>query len=305
MTQATFEKRYPHWNDRPKELGSASVDAKVLANAPFIIVTDRFSGPEVYCVDQSTYRKAKNAASREKARLLREAREERAKRLRVKANAAKQVEPWMLAELLARRPDDNAIQEAAKDLEMEIQKPKGAQYGWLDKAIRKLPEAQLQLLVIGLAIRAKAHELHTYQLSSAAEGKVRKKFAPGMAALKKRILEAAGVKDEKPKRGRSRARDVDEETDDIDDLVDAGEPLEDVDDELDGPQPAMDATDAVHALHTNTVAECVVCSCTDLEACEGGCSWLVVDREKRVGVCSSCAPNKKQAIKMLKETVAA
>lgn len=31
--------------------------------------------------------------------------------------------------------------------------------------------------------------------------------------------------------------------------------------------------------------QCFVCSCTDLEACPGGCSWSNKDRT----ICSSCA----------------
>ena len=48
------------------------------------------------------------------------------------------------------------------------------------------------------------------------------------------------------------------------------------------------------------IARCIGCGCTDLAACPGGCSWLVVDRARRtggattakssgaLGVCSEC-----------------
>lgn len=37
-----------------------------------------------------------------------------------------------------------------------------------------------------------------------------------------------------------------------------------------------------------TAATCDGCRCTDERACAGGCSWLVLDRIKGVGVCSGC-----------------
>ena len=37
------------------------------------------------------------------------------------------------------------------------------------------------------------------------------------------------------------------------------------------------------------MAQCVVCGCTDAEACPEGCSWIVVNRFAGKGVCSNCA----------------
>jgi hypothetical protein len=34
---------------------------------------------------------------------------------------------------------------------------------------------------------------------------------------------------------------------------------------------------------------CIGCGCDDDHACEGGCSWLRIDRDESLGVCSSCA----------------
>lgn len=45
----------------------------------------------------------------------------------------------------------------------------------------------------------------------------------------------------------------------------------------------------------NANARCVICGCTDSRACAGGCSWLAVDRDERVGVCSSCSPTRSTA----------
>jgi hypothetical protein len=38
----------------------------------------------------------------------------------------------------------------------------------------------------------------------------------------------------------------------------------------------------------STATRCLGCGCTDLRGCKWGCWWLVVDREKGVGWCSSC-----------------
>ena len=37
------------------------------------------------------------------------------------------------------------------------------------------------------------------------------------------------------------------------------------------------------------VATCIECGCDDLHACADGCSWLRVDRETGLGLCSMCA----------------
>ncbi len=43
-------------------------------------------------------------------------------------------------------------------------------------------------------------------------------------------------------------------------------------------------------------AKCIGCKCTDSWACDGGCSWLIVDYKIGKGVCSSC-PEKVEAFK--------
>jgi hypothetical protein len=35
-------------------------------------------------------------------------------------------------------------------------------------------------------------------------------------------------------------------------------------------------------------SQCIRCGCTDSQACEGGCSWAVIDRNTHQGICSSC-----------------
>lgn len=36
------------------------------------------------------------------------------------------------------------------------------------------------------------------------------------------------------------------------------------------------------------VTECIGCGCTDEQACEGGCAWVLVDEASGLGVCSRC-----------------
>ena len=33
---------------------------------------------------------------------------------------------------------------------------------------------------------------------------------------------------------------------------------------------------------------CLMCSCTEMNACEGGCSWLFMSKDNNWGVCSAC-----------------
>lgn len=37
-----------------------------------------------------------------------------------------------------------------------------------------------------------------------------------------------------------------------------------------------------------SVTTCIGCGCDDMYACDGGCSWLRVDRGAGLGVCSEC-----------------
>jgi len=35
--------------------------------------------------------------------------------------------------------------------------------------------------------------------------------------------------------------------------------------------------------------QCRGCGCTDLRACSGGCSWVLLDIDAATGICSECA----------------
>lgn len=37
------------------------------------------------------------------------------------------------------------------------------------------------------------------------------------------------------------------------------------------------------------VIECRGCGCNDIRACDGGCSWVLLDVDSKSGVCSACA----------------
>lgn len=50
----------------------------------------------------------------------------------------------------------------------------------------------------------------------------------------------------------------------------------------------MGATESNTRVYKQPEATCIGCGCTDSRACAGGCSWLRLDRHKRVGVCSQC-----------------
>ncbi len=41
---------------------------------------------------------------------------------------------------------------------------------------------------------------------------------------------------------------------------------------------------------TKQEVKCLICSCTDSNACADGCSWIIVDRKKGLGICSNCVP---------------
>ncbi len=34
--------------------------------------------------------------------------------------------------------------------------------------------------------------------------------------------------------------------------------------------------------------ECIGCGCTDDEACDGGCSWALLNDEAGMGICTNC-----------------
>lgn len=53
-------------------------------------------------------------------------------------------------------------------------------------------------------------------------------------------------------------------------------------------------------------AMCIGCGCKDSRTCPGGCSWAVVDRDRKIGVCSCCDekmhPIWNKAVRMAKKS---
>lgn len=247
------------------ESGREPIDAKHLAGAAMVIVA-RHGRYDVVCTDEGAYRKAKSAATKERNRALAAKKVQRAEKIRKDADAAA-LESWMLMEILAERPYDDAVIETARDLGIAMQKPRKDAWNWLDDALRKLSIEDGTRLFKALALRAKAKDLTDHKLTQAVDGQVRRKFGPGVTALRKKVLEAAGI-----------------------------DPAA---------KPEQDANDADDFEGDVDEAECVKCGCSDYAACPEGCAWVVVDRNEGVGVCSSCAASEEDAQQLLEEARAA
>jgi hypothetical protein len=55
----------------------------------------------------------------------------------------------------------------------------------------------------------------------------------------------------------------------------------------------LEGKSAALSVDTRNPARCASCSCSDREACLGGCHWLAVNRARGSGICSNC-PGKLQ-----------
>lgn len=106
--------------------------------------------------------------------------------------------------------------------------------------------------------------------------------------------------------------DDDDIGDDGDDEVDLEDDDVEVDEDLDEDEDEEDDVDASTG-HPNgddlwdfdegdgaaAPGTCIVCGCSDRQACEGGCAWRAYDAAAHVGVCSRCAPTLAAANEML------
>jgi ParB/RepB/Spo0J family partition protein len=264
MKQAAFEKTYENAWQLPR-LGREPIDAQQLAGAALVVLNRPHGGPEIVCVDEKAYRKAKSAATKVRNQMLAEKKAERAAKLQ-KTVATAALEPWMLTEILAERPYDDLVVDVAREIGLEMRKPKKDAWNWVDGALRKLAPVDATRLFVALAIRSKAKDLTGDKLTKEVDGQVRRKFAPGITALRKRTLEAAGI-------------DASKEIE-----------REDIDDEVDG----VDEADVA----------CVVCGELDL-AINPGIPWIVLDADAKKGVCDGCADSKEEAEQLLAEEMAA
>jgi ParB/RepB/Spo0J family partition protein len=245
------------------------LDASALTAAQLVVVRPTHGGePVVCCADPAALRKARGAVTKEKNRLLAGRRAERGMRDRAEIGPMK-LETWMLVEILNARPMRETIMETGRELGLQVGK-----LGDLDATMKKLPAEDAELLFKVLAVRLSRGEGgYRDPLQEEVEKTIAKKFRPGMAALKRRALAAVGA-------GKGKSKKQAEP-----------EPPEEADEEAE-----LDADGADHQ-----VATCVICGCTDDEACDGGCSWMVVDRESGRGVCNTHSLTLREAEAKLEE----
>lgn len=190
MTRGAFEKRYG-WNGgtklevRDNGYGLPTLlDAAELADAPMVVVQDGYGGPEVRCVDQEAVKRAKGACTRVRNQLLKERRGERAERYLQEA-AKLEIEPWMLGVILSERPQNDTLLAAAREIGIDVGK-----HGELHGNLVKLPDEQVTILFKVLALRARNKDLSAFQdpLERQVDQELVKRYAPGIAGLKRRAL---------------------------------------------------------------------------------------------------------------------
>lgn len=263
MSDDAFRKRHGY----RAALGTSRelVDASVLHDAPIAVVKSRWGGPEVHCLDDAALKKAKSAVTKERNRLIAERKAERAEKDRAEASKLA-IQPWMLAEILTARPQNDTMLDVGRELGLNVGK-----HDQLHVHIKKMSGEDVELLFKVLALRSKRYDrsatmsLWRDPITEDVDKHLRKKYTPGVTALKKRAFEAAGID---PKAA------AEEE---------ASEPNDD--DEIDA--------------YVET--QCIGCGCTDSHACEAGCGWLVADDVEPVGVCTECAESEEEAERMLAE----
>lgn len=183
MSHQAFNKQY-RW-DQYAYLTRDLIDPAELAEAAFVVVNDGVHR-EVRCVDMPAVKRAKSAATRERNRLLKERRAERAAKDLEEA-AKLDLEPWMLGQLLTARPDRDKVMDVGRELGFETGK-----HGQVDEAVRKLPADQVTTLFKVLALRSKRGDLVWQDpLEQKVDEQLRRKYSPSVKALEKKILDAA------------------------------------------------------------------------------------------------------------------
>lgn len=48
---------------------------------------------------------------------------------------------------------------------------------------------------------------------------------------------------------------------------------------------------------------CIGCGCDELHPCEGGCSWIAVDDDAGVGLCSKCAEKPLEQLLLIEKPI--
>lgn len=303
------------------------LDAEVLAGAELVVVTGA-SGPSVYCLDDAAEKRARSVVTRERNEMVAERKAARGREdlARVSGMA---LEPWMLAELLVSRPTTDTMMHVGRELGFDMGK-----HGEIEAAIRRLPADQLEALYKVLAIRSKEKRLSFFAygnpdpIEKEVDAILRRKYGPGMKQLARRALEAAAI-DAPPEETPAEfaeaiatlraamdrvPRDVPQADLPIAVLIPVARAYVRVERVL-GAAPELEEQLAgdneqlledAHSLamggpeiEDETDCACIHCGCTDSNACDGGCSWLVVDRDRGLGVCTSCAEDEQAAAEAL------
>lgn len=322
MTRAAFEKVYG-WNGGTKlEVSSRDyglptlLDAAELAGAPIVGVKDAIAGPTAYCVDEDAVKRAKAACTRERNRLLKERREARATRYLQEA-ARVELEPWMLAEILSERPQNDQLLAVAREIGIDVGK-----HGEVHGNLKKLPAEHVLTFFKVLALRSRNKELGFQDpIEREVDRQLVARYAPGIAALRRRALAEPG------KEGPERVAEADVDAAEaissaFENLSTAYDAATEAEDESASLKALRSALDQVHALLREHEVEsptpeeqdliaavddllededaagddaaaaaecrCVKCGCTDSHACPSGCSWTLAYQEEGIGVCDAC-----------------
>lgn len=176
------------------------LDPAELAEARLVRVTDGYNAG-LKCVDMDAVKRAKSAATKERNQLLKERRAARAEKYR--ADAAKvDVEPWMLGEILAQRPQSDTLLDVAREMEIDLGKH-GEVYG----SLKKMPDDEATLLFKVLALRSRAGELGwTDPLEKAVDAELVRKYSPGLKASEARATNttAAPAPEKKGRAGKAK-----------------------------------------------------------------------------------------------------
>lgn len=296
------------------------VDASKLPVESLVLLKPSSGGPPtLVCTDMAAYKKAAAAVDREAKRRVAARKAELTDDDRNKA-AQREVEPWMLAAILTHRPYRDSIMGVARELGHEMK------HGNVDEAVRGMGDEDLVTLFKVLAIRCRDGRLATYNdpVEQEVKNELRKEYGPGVQALVpapevdaevrsefeeawKAFAAAMAAAPDVPQpedlplpvrvaaiRSRMRVVRILEDTTGLW-LTPEQEILFEESEWADWVGPEID---------NESDAACLRCECTDSAACDSGCTWLAVDRERGLGICSSCAEDAEAASAQLAEAAA-
>ncbi len=302
------------------------LDVSLLPAESLVFVKDLDSRrePSLVCTDPSAIQRAKAVVERERKELLAARRTERA--VAERAELENPIEPWMLRTMMKTRPDTSVLLEVARDHGIELGK-----HGQVYEHLDSVSDADITRLFKAAALRSRQKGGRWGQdpLEEQVDQELVSKYLPLYMALLPPAPERAGLTPEQSAELDLLLNAIMPDDDfEYYDLYDEREEQE-LQSKLDavdariaelgytptadearliaGARRALKQSDQDDVSHTKDPAdpECVVCGCSESAACEGGCSWIVVDRARGAGVCSSCAASKEEAEAQLTDAVAA